>query len=370
VLEFPLSGAAQLDFLQIRKTPPAAAEPGPGPARPASLFRFFVLIADFLERNEKVLWWIHSAYALLLGMVVMWLGARNFHFLRVVIFDIAFIWISSLFLPAIAGSTRLSPKWQARVRLIVNYFNKNFYQQLLFFVLPIYFSSATFGSGNMLFVLLLALSAVLSTMDVVYDRYLSVRWPLTALFFAFNLFACINVMLPVLWSVSNYWALWISGALALAGFATILYRWSGWTGPSQRVTVVVAAFALAVLIFFLRQFIPPAPLSIGHAEFGNGIRGLSISGPVEILPSPGSGKIFALTSIKAPLGLLEKVRHIWYLDGKLLYASPYYEVTGGRNDGYRIWTNITWKESMKGQELTLDIETRGGQLIGRTRLSR
>jgi hypothetical protein len=349
---------------------PAAAEADRDPARPAALRRYAAAITSFLERNEKTLWWLHSTYALLLGILVMWLGSRNFSFLRVVIFDIAFIWISSLFLPAVAGSRHLSPKWQARVRLVVNYFNKNFYQQLLFFVLPMYFSSATYGSGNMLFVVLLAASAILSTMDIVYDRYVSVRWPLTAVFFAFNLFACINVMLPVLWSVSNYWALWISGALALAGFATILYGRSGWTGPSRRATVAMAALALAGLIFFLRQFIPPAPLSIGRAEFGSSIRALSISGPLETLPAPGTGKIVALTAIKAPLGLHEKVRHTWYLDGRVLYSSPYYQVTGGREEGYRIWTHITWKDSMTGRSLVLDVQTRGGQLIGRARLEK
>ena len=348
----------------------AEAGPGQGSARPTALRRYWASFASFLERNEKILWWLHSAYALLLGILVMWLGTRNFSFLRVVIFDIAFIWISSLFLPAVAGSGYLRPRWEARVRPVVNYFNKNFYQQLLFFVLPTYVSSATYGSGNMLFVALLAASAVLSTLDIVYDRYVSVRWPLSAVFFAFNLFACINVMLPVLWSVSNYWALWISGALALAGFASILYGGSGRTGPSRWATVGMAAVALAGLIFFLRQYIPPAPLSIVRAEFGNSIRALSISEPLRALPPPGTGKIVALTAIKAPLGLYEKVRHVWYLDGKVLYSSPYYPVTGGREEGYRIWTQITWNNSVKGQSLVLDVQTRGGQLIGRARLER
>ncbi len=356
----------------IRHSQPAAADAassGESPARHSAVRRLLAPLFGFLERHEKLLWWVHSAYALLLGIFVMWLGARNFNLLRVVIFDIAFIWLSSLFLPAIAGSSRLSPKWRARVRLVVNYFNKNFYQQLLFFVLPLYYASATFGARNMYFVALLAVSAVLSTMDIVYDHYVSVKWPLAAVFFAFNLFACINVMLPVLWSVSNYWALWISGALALAGFSTILVRWSGWTHASERVALVGAAVILAGMIFFFRQFIPPAPLSLGRVEFGTSIHSLNISGPLAALPPPGSGKIAALTAIKAPLGLHEKVRHAWYLDGRLVYASPYYAVTGGREDGFRIWTQITWN-FREGRSLAVDVETRGGQLIGRKYLKK
>lgn len=326
-------------------------------------------LTSFLERHERLLWWMHSGYALLLGVFVMWLGSRKFVYLRVIVFYIAFIWVSSLFLPALGRSTRITEKWRARIRLVVNYFNKNFYQQLLFFVLPLYYSSATSGSRNMLFVGLVAVSAVLSTMDIVYDRYVSARWPLTALFFAFNLFACINVMLPVLWSVSNYWALWISGVLALAGFGSILYRWSGWPRLTLKLTLAGSAVVLGVLIFYFGPLIPPAPLRLTSAEFGRSIKGLVIVQPLEPLPS-GPGKVLALTAIRAPLGLHEQIRHCWYLDGKLLFASAYHTVTGGREEGYRFWTQITWKDAFKGKELLVDVETRGGQLIGRTRLPR
>jgi hypothetical protein len=286
----------------------------------------------------------------------------------VIIFDIAFIWLTSLFLPAITKVPRLHVKWQRRLRLLINYFNKNFYQQLLFFVLPLYYASATFRSRNMLFVVLLALSALLSTMDVVYDRYVSVRWPLTALFLAFNLFACINVMLPVLWSVSNYWALWISGFLALAGFGSILYHWSGLRGVRAQSAMGLAALALALILFYFRSFIPPAPLQMVKAEFGHSIQGLAIATPLETFPHAASGQIVGLTAIKAPMGLQERVRHCWYLDGQLLFASPYYPVTGGREEGYRIWTRVTVTSDRGSSRLDLEVETRGGQLIGRATL--
>ena len=337
------------------------------PPPPTAWRRRLAQLAGFLERNESLLWWLHSAYALLLGILVMWLGARDFRLLRVVVLYIAFIWLSSFFLPTIVGSRWLPRAWQGRARLVINYFNKNFYQQLLFFVLPLYYSSATFGSRNMFFVALLAASAVLSTMDIVYDRYVSARWPLTAVFFAFNLFACINVMLPVLWRISNYWALWISGALALAGFMTILCREVKWRRNSGRRAFLLAASILAVMIVFFRGFIPPAPLILVKTEFGSAIEALSVKAPLTTLPQ-SPGRIIGLTSIRAPLGLQEDVRHVWYLNGRRLYASPLYSVTGGRDAGYRIWTQVSSAGS--GSDLVLDVETRGGQLIGRARLSR
>lgn len=294
-----------------------------------------------LVRYGNLLWWIHSAYALLLGILLMWLGSTHFQYLRIVVFQLAFIWLSSLFLPVLSNHPRIPGKWQERIRLAINYFNKNYYQQLLFFLLPIYYATATFGSQNMLFVALLAVSAVLSTLDIVYDRYLSVRWPLTALFFAFNLFACINVMLPILFSISNHRTLWISAMLAVVGFGTILYRLSSWPWRTAKIALPAAAATLFAAIFLLRSFIPPAPLRLVSAEFGCSVQALHIVSPLAKLPPGKSGKIAVLTAIKAPLGLRERVRHCWYLGNRLLYSSPYYSITGGRKEGYRLWTEIT-----------------------------
>lgn len=326
------------------------------------LFRWFRV-------HKERLWWFHSFYALLLGIGVMWLGKQNFAYLRVTVFHISFIWLSSLFLPKLINYPRLPPRWLPRVRLLINFFNKNFYQQMLFFVLPVYYASSTLGSRNIGFVLLVGLSAILSTLDVVYDRHLSVRRGLTAIFFAFNLFALVNVMLPVMWSVSNTRAMRVSVVLALLGFLT-LYR-----GPSQPRS---RGIALAVLMGCLllgvvelgRPFLPPAPLRLIGVEFGREFQkeSLQVESPLAELRPATSVRLYVLTAIKAPLGLKEKVSHRWYQNGKLICASPFYHMTGGRELGFRLWTSCSFKSIGPGSDLRLDLETEGGQLIGRARL--
>ncbi len=324
--------------------------------------------ANFIHRHESTLWWLHSTYALLLGIGAMWLVSRNFGFLRLVLLYIGFIWITSLFLPVMVNRPWLTPRWRERFRLVINYFNKNFYQQLLFFLLPIYYASTTFGSRNMIFFLLLAASAVLSTMDIVYDRYVSVHWQLTALFFMFNLFASINVMLPLLWTISNHWALWISAILAFGGFASMVHRLAGLHGPDAKFLLGVAAIAMFLITWFLAPYIPPAPLTLGGTEFGRAVdRALNVVSPLDSVPT-SPGKIVAVTSIKAPLGLEEKVRHRWLLDGKVIFVSRLYSVAGGRKQGYRLWTQIIWNDKMAGRVLAVEVETQSGQLIGRARL--
>ena len=300
----------------------------------------------------------------------MWLGARDYNYLRVTVFHVGFIWLSSLYLPRLLNQAWLAARWAERLRLVVNFFNKNLYQQVLFFILPIYYGSATLTSGNFIFVVLLAISALLSTLDVVYDRHLSVRRSLTALFFAFNLFALINVMLPVLWSIGNNWATRVSAILAALGFLTILAPFSE-IKRRQYAFAGVTILSLVVVAEWARPFIPPAPLHLVAGQFGAGYQAESKSlEPVLTVAGPGRDRrLHVITAIKAPLGLRETVQHRWYKNSRLVWASPFIQVTGGREQGFRLWTNYQFDVLEPGAVIRVDAVTEGGQLIGRARLN-
>ncbi len=333
----------------------------------AVLKRFF---GEFIHRHQDKLWWFHSSYSLLLGVGVMWLGTKNFTYLRLAVFHIAFIWLSSLALPWIAGIRRIPEQWRRRLRLLINYFQRNFYQQLLFFILPIYYLSATWGAVNMLFVLLVAVSALLATMDIIYDRYLTVKKWLPAVFFAFNLFACINVMLPVVWNFRNFFALRLSALLALAGFASFSFAQRGVKARDRLVSIVAAALLLAGISEIGRPLIPPAPLRLLKSGFGLGWdeENNRLRAPLSELPGGGPWKIYALSAIGAPLGLKDRVSHRWYLDGKLVYVSPLIRLSGGRKDGFHLRTFRTLKHIRFASLLRVDVRTAAGQLIGRARI--
>ena len=322
---------------------------------------------NFFSRHKDKLWWFHSSYSLLLGVGVMWLGTKNFTYLRLAVFHIAFIWLTSLALPWLARLQRLPENWRRRLRLLINYFQRNFYQQLLFFILPIYYLSATWGASNMLFVLLLAVSALLATLDIIYDRYLSVNRWLLAMFFAFNLFACINVMMPVVWNFKNSFALRLSALLALIGFASFCFALKGVRIRRLLLLILAVALLLVMVSEIGRSLIPPAPLRLMSSGFGLGIdqENRELIDPLLRLPSGGPFKIHALTAIRAPLGLKERVGHCWYLNGKLVYASPFIKISGGRATGFRLWTFRTLNNIAPGSTLRVDVLTEAGQLIGR-----
>jgi hypothetical protein len=325
-------------------------------------------LGEWIHRHQGKLWWLHSLYALALGIVVMALGNRNFSYLRVAVFHIGFIWITSLLLPKFLQSPRPAGIWARRFRLIVNYLNKNLYQQMLFFVLPVYYASATVSSPNIAFVALVGLSALLSTLDVVYDRHLAAKRRLTAGFFAFNLFALVNVMLPILWSVSNILTTRISAVAAFLGFLSLGYPRS--SSVARRISMVIAS-GLIILggQEAGRSLIPPAPLRLGVVELGTEFdrESLRVLSPLSELRTDGPARFYGLTAIKAPLGLREMLQHRWYVNGRLVCASPFYNVVGGREAGFRLWTVCALGRISDGAELRLDLETEGGQLVGRTR---
>lgn len=325
----------------------------------------------WLHRRQVLLWWGHTTWALAWGVMFMWLGSRQFAWLRWAFVYIAFIWVSSRFLPAVTTWRRLSDRQSAAARAVVNYFNKNFYQQLLFFVLPIYWGSVTWGSPNVVFVGIVAVSALLATIDLVYDRHVAASRALTAVFFGFNLFVCLNVALPVLWSVSNLAAMRVSAVLALAGFATLHYRLPRFRHPVARRSLLATAVLLACFVEWGRPLVPPAPLRLVSAEFGQGIKrgGPAVIDPLQSMPRGYQGRIYGVSAIRAPLGLKDRVRHRWVLGARTVQTSPYYTVTGGRLEGFRLWTSVVI-DTAGDERLDLWVETEGGQIIGRGRLAR
>ena len=134
----------------------------------------------------------------------------------------------------------------------------------------------------------------------------------------------------------------------------------------------MAAFALALLgiVELCRVYVPPAPLRLMWSEFGPDFdrQSMRVANAIDQLNPADRVRLCGLTAIRAPLGLKERVRHRWYLDGQLIFTSAAFEITGGRDDGFRLWTICNLENVRPGSRLQIDAETESGQLIGRTRI--
>jgi hypothetical protein len=320
--------------------------------------------------RSSLLWWLHSLYALAVGIGVMWVGATHYALLRLVILYVAFVWVTSLAVPVVLRRGWVPARWRGRVHAVVNYFHRNVYQQILFFLLPLYYASATGWSANMAFVGVLAATALLSTLDVVYDRHVSVGRTVGAAFFSFNLFASVNAMLPVVWHISNAASLPASALLALVAFATVAWQHRG---PDRRPVLVALALSAALLfgaVTIGRSAIPPAPLCLVESAFGTGVdrRAFGVTSPLVELDPAASTPVVVSTSVRAPLGLRDRVAHRWYVGTRLVYASPFYTIEGGREQGYRLWTSCRPRGLEAGSRIRVDVVTEAGQLVGRAEL--
>jgi Family of unknown function (DUF5924) len=319
----------------------------------------------FLSRHQATLWWLHSFWALGCGVAVMWIGTRHFAFVRVAVLYVAVIWLVSLFSPWLLARPAFSERahW---LRLGVNYVSRNFYQQVLFFVLPIYYASATPGSVNMIFVALVAISALVSTLDLVYDRHLSTNRDLVAAFFALNLFACLTAAVPIVWHVGPSLALRVSAGLSFVGFASFYLGRRIGDHPRPWIGMLTVVLLLALVITYGQRLIPPVPMRLSSAAFGDQVerQTLHMSARFDHVPAGWSGTLDAVTAINAPMGLTESVRHRWQIDGATVRTTNAHPVNGGRREGFRLWTALPIERAPAGARISVDVETDAGQLIG------
>jgi Family of unknown function (DUF5924) len=148
------------------------------------------------ERYARLLWALHSAWALVSGIAVLVLAHNRYGFLRWVVLFIALTWGSTLFFSRFAVAE--GSQFLRFAQGVASYLTRVMYQETLFFLIPFYFYSATLRSWNFLYVLALAAFAVLSCFDMLFDRLLRERRWFAIGFFAFVSFSALQFFLPLL----------------------------------------------------------------------------------------------------------------------------------------------------------------------------
>src|SRR5438128_4507082 len=153
----------------------AAIDPGKPPSR--------------LKWLLRKAWWLHSGFALSFGVGVMLFARAGLaHADKVMIALFASWLLLFVALRFIVGPTnRRDDEGLARrgIRVATNYVIKQFYQQMFFFLTPLYASSATWSltSFNWWLPPILLICAVLSTMDLVFDNFvMDRRLPASAIY--------------------------------------------------------------------------------------------------------------------------------------------------------------------------------------------
>ena len=334
----------------------------------------------FLKLHGRKLWWLHSAYALGLGITVVTFAQKGFDHARWLAASASAAWLLVVLFFRVFGSGRQQTHHHAAPKVKLRFFAmtyalKNLYQGMLFFLLPFYWKSTTFGSQNSWFVMLLGACALLSTLDIVFDRVVfKFRW-IASVFHGVALFGCLALVVPALFPDTRTLASLLSAtAITVIAFWTIHVdfamlrdrRWLALFGGTLLAAVGVA--------YAGRTAIPPVPMYVAHGAVGplmlaDGRLAMEVH---DLHPSV-IDKLIAITDVVVPGGKGDRLLHVWRHDG--------HEVHRATEDTTRVAAPAESKDKgtirlrsalLEGQlparligNWSVDVETQDGQLVGR-----
>jgi len=292
--------------------PDAVAEAGPPPGR--------------LKRLLQKAWWFHSFFALAFGIGVMLFARSGLAHADKVLMALLVSWLLMFIaLRFIVGPTnRREHEGIARkgVRVATNYIIKQFYQQMFFFLTPLYASSATWSlaSWNWWLAPVLLVCAVVSTMDLVFDNFIMERRLLAAAMYGLAMFGVLNVMLPLVAGLDHKTGLFIAAAATPASVALLSFSIKQVLSPQGALLTVTLTAALIGAVWYGRVVIPPAPLAMPETSVGHGTRGSyeCLPGSKHTIRAHQLDGLRCGSLLREPGGLKEDVVHVWTHRGKTL----------------------------------------------------
>jgi hypothetical protein len=271
-------------------------------------------------------WWLHSCVAFSFGVGVMVVARKGLEFADKLLVVVGLSWLLMFIaLRFIVGPGNRAPEEglaRKGVRLVTNYVIKNLYQQMFFFLVPLYASSATWSlsSWNWWLPPVLMVCAVFSTMDLVFDNFIMERRVIASLMYGLALFAVLNLMLPLVLGMRHFNALLIAAGATAPAVALLNFRVRSVFSAAGLSWTLMATAGLMGLAWSGRAFVPPAPLAMVDGTVGHG----SYSS-YECLPPPKSRiradrleNLRCGSKLTEPGGPKDKVVHIWRKDGQVL----------------------------------------------------
>jgi hypothetical protein len=338
---------------------------------------FFGKLKAWAKRHHTALWFLHSFYALALGVMVMLFAAKGFAHARVLAATLGAAFLVTVILFRFFGhgkeqKEKVAQKASLKLRFLgMTYVLKNLYQGMLFFVLPFYWKSSSLDSINAWFVVMLATFALLSTMDLVFDHVLMRYKAVAAVFYGITLFACCNLIIPAFFdNVPTLVALLVSAVLATFGFWLLHFPIRELREKRTWGIIGMVMLGVVAAVYFARMTIPPVPLYVVHQGVGmqqmtDGQLKLEVVRVHKSLVTD----LYALSEVALPGGEGDTFEHIWRLPDGTRVPVEARTRDGGAKGQIRLVSSLP-KEAMPANptgEWRVDTMTAAGQIVGRTR---
>ena len=256
---------------------------------------------------------------------------------------------------------------------VLRYVTQIIHQESLFFVLPFFFVTTTWNSGQPVFIGLLGIAALASVIDPLYFRWLAARQVLFMALHTLTLFAVLLTALPVILHLTTFQTYsFATAATVLLAIPTLVRAVPDGTGWRGWLKLVMVIGVLSATLWFARYWVPPATLWLTDVHVSQTLDEYSRT-PGEETKTLSKEQLlaeglYAYTAIRAPRGLAEDVFHVWMHEGQEIDRIPP-KIRGGREEGYRTWSHKTVFPDQLAGKWQVRVVTEGGQLIGVVRFT-
>lgn len=249
---------------------------------------------------------------------------------------------------------------------VLHFATQSLQQEIFFFALPFLLAATPLAAGQIAFTSLVALAALASTIDPLYNARIANAATRRILFHAFCSFLAALVVLPLAlqWPMEQA----IDLALAFTILLTLLSAPRLLRGTTVlRGLLRLGGVALALGALWMgRSFIPPAGLQVKQARITAQVSEALVPGdPLQTLTSAQLAQgVSAFVAVHAPQGLSQDVRFDWSQNGRTVDQITG-TIRGGRDAGYRTYSRKLYFPTDPRGDWTVDLRTAGGQLICR-----
>ncbi len=249
---------------------------------------------------------------------------------------------------------------------VLSFFAQIVHQESLFFIIPFFFITTSWNSGQVVFTGLLLVSAFISIIDPLYFRWLAPRRWLYFSFHGITLFAVLLTALPIIFQLPTWksyiWSLAIALTITLPSVASeIPWRW--W---QRMLAIIVLGAVVTIFALAIRPWVPPATLwltEVAITQHVDSERRAPENSLKNITEQQLQAGLYAYTAIHAPRGLRERIYHVWTLNGQPIDKVAL-EINGGRQAGYRAWSHkVNFPKHSLGR-WQIHVMTEANQLIG------
>lgn len=248
---------------------------------------------------------------------------------------------------------------------LLRYATQMIHQESLFFVLPFFYITTTWNSGQLVFTGLLSIAGLVSIVDPLYYKWVAPRRWLFLAMHTLTLFAALLTALPIILHLTTAESFKLAlGVAMLLSFPSLA---ASFPIHSWRRGLILLALTLAIggAGWLLRSWVPPATLWLTHVAVTTEVDNRTPGDSLEQVSASELLKkgLYAYTAINAPRGLNERIYHVWQFNGKEVDRIAL-NIQGGSDDGYRAWTH---KQNFPGNPVgdwQVRVLTEDGQIVG------